>query len=260
MNELRRPETDTARRERRADDTALRGRANSGVLCTNVRRSTLAPATIIAALVFVTVLAVAATPVSAQTGGFSDVPGDTYYTEPVAALDQLGVLTDCEESGGSDGRSFCPRQPIDRKTMAVWVVRVLDGEDPDPSKGSRFADVDRYLPRFWPPFIERMAELGVTTGCGGDGTNFCPNDSVTRAQMAVFLTRAFSLPDGPDPGFSDVSDQAWYYDQVAALAASGITKGCRDGTVFCPGAATSPSADGNLPSSGHNQDRCVCDR
>ena len=238
MNELRRPETDTTLSERRADHTALRRRANSGVLSKNVRRSRLAPAAVIAALVFVTVLAVAATPVSAQTGGFSDVPDDTYYSQPVAALDQLGVLTDCEESGGSDGRSFCPHQPIDRKTMAVWVVRVLDGEDPDPSKGSRFEDVDRYLPRFWPPFIERTAELGVTTGCG-DGTNFCPNDPVTRAQMAVFLTRAFSLSDGPDPGFSDVSDQAWYYDQVAALAASGITKGCRDGTVFCPGAATS---------------------
>ena len=238
MDELRRRETNAPIRERRANETPLCRQANSGVPSRDVRRSRLAPATTIAALVFVTVLAVAAAPVMAQTAGFSDVPDRTYYSEPVAALDELGVLTDCEESGGSDGRSFCPNHPIDRKTMAVWVVRVLDGEDPDPSKGSRFEDVDRYLPRFWPPFIERMAELGVTTGCD-DGTNFCPNDPMTRAQMAVFLTRAFSLPDGPDPAFSDVSDHAWYYDQVAALAASGITGGCGDGTAFCPGDATS---------------------
>ena len=36
------------------------------------------------------------------------------------------------------------------------------------------------------------------------------------------------------PGFSDVAPDAWYYDHVAALAASGITAGCGDGTTFCP--------------------------
>ena len=116
--------------------------------------------------------------------------------------------------------------------MAVWVVRVLDGEDPPPGR-SRFPDVNG-LSAFWWPFVERMAELGVTTGCG-DGANFCPDDPVTRAQMAVFLWRAFDLPDGPDPGFSDVPGGAWYYDAVAALAASGITQGCGSGTTFCPG-------------------------
>lgn len=57
---------------------------------------------------------------------------------------------------------------------------------------------------------------------------------MTRAQMAVFLSRAFDLPAGPDPGFADVASYAWYGDEVAALAASGITHGCGDGTVFCP--------------------------
>ena len=52
--------------------------------------------------------------------------------------------------------------------------------------------------------------------------------------MAVFLTRAFDLDPGPDPVFTDVAPDAWYYDQVAALAASGITAGCGDGTTFCP--------------------------
>ena len=56
--------------------------------------------------------------------------------------------------------------------------------------------------------------------------------------MAVFLKRAFDLPDGPDPGFDDVPVDAWYVDQVAALAASGITKGCGDGSGFCPSRAT----------------------
>ena len=52
--------------------------------------------------------------------------------------------------------------------------------------------------------------------------------------MAVFLSRAYNLAEGPDPGFSDVAADAWFAAEVAALAASGITRGCGDGTGFCP--------------------------
>ena len=90
---------------------------------------------------------------------------------------------------------------------------------------------------FYGPFIERMAELEVTRGCG-DGSRFCPDRNVTRAEMAVLLSRAFDLGEGPDPGFSDVPADAWYADSVARLAASRITIGCGDGTEFCPSRAT----------------------
>ena len=173
----------------------------------------------------------------AQTVAFDDVPDDAYYTTSVAELSRMGILTGCEEFGGFDVDSFCPGDPIDRKTMAVWVVRILDGQDPPQGGGSRFNDVDCCLPAFWPRFIERMAELGVTRGCG-DGSGFCPNRSTTRAEMAVFLSRAFDLPAGPDPNFSDVPADAWYVAEVARLKASGITVGCGDGSRFCPSRTT----------------------
>ena len=170
-------------------------------------------------------------PAIAQTappggGGFEDVPEDAYYWLPVSTLTESGIFvgTLCEDG-------FCPSAPIDRKTMAVWTVRVLDGDDPPAVSETRFDDVD--ADGFHAPFIERMAELGVTTGCG-DGSGFCPDRNVTRAQMAVFLSRAYNLPEGPDPGFSDVPGDAWYADDVARLAASGITIGCGDSTVYCP--------------------------
>ena len=159
-----------------------------------------------------------------------DVAADAYYAAPVAQLYADGVL------GGtlcSDG--FCPSEPVDRKTVAVWVVRLLDGQDPQPVTRSRFDDVDPAS--FHARFIERLAELGVTRGCG-DGSDFCPERSASRAQMAVFLSSAYDLPDGPDPGFSDVPDDSWYGAAVAKLAASGITAGCADGTRFCPGLDT----------------------
>lgn len=157
---------------------------------------------------------------------FDDVPADAYYSTPIAELAQAGVF---EGTGCETG--FCPDEPIDRKTIAVWVVRILDGQDPHPVTESRFDDVNSDW--FYAPFIERMAELGVTKGCG-DGSMFCPDDTVTRAQMATFTSRAYALPTGPDPNFADVPTNAWYAADVARLAASGITTGCGDGSSFCP--------------------------
>ncbi|MDE2754708.1 MAG: S-layer homology domain-containing protein, partial [Gemmatimonadota bacterium] len=172
----------------------------------------------------------AATAAAQESGPYPDVPSDAYYTAAVEELADKGVFaaTECDEG-------FCPDDPIDRATMAVWTVRVLDGADPLPVTATRFTDVDaahRYA-----AFIERFAELGVTQGCG-DGTEFCPDDTVPRAEMAVFLTRAFGLDEGPDPGFDDVPSDAWYASEVASLAASGITTGCGDGSGFCPDRAT----------------------
>ena len=184
------------------------------------------------ATVFAVACVVLATTTAAaqENGDYPDVHSDAYYATAVRGLADKGVLvgTECEEG-------FCPDNPIDRSTMAVWTVRVLDGTDPVPVTSTRFTDVDASHPHA--AFIERFAELGVTKGCG-DGTEFCPDGTVIRAEMAVFLARAFALDEGPDPGFADVSPDAWYVSEVASLAASGITKGCGDGSVFCPGRAT----------------------
>ena len=125
-------------------------------------------------------------PAFAQPGGFGDLAEDVYYSVPVSTLAGQGVFAG---TGCDDG--FCPSDAIDRKTMAVWVVRVLDGEDPAAVSESRFDDVDP--DGFYAPFIERMFELELTQGCG-DGSGFCPDRNVTRAHMAAFLSRAYNLP------------------------------------------------------------------
>ena len=168
--------------------------------------------------------------VAQGSGSYPDVPSDAYYAVPVARLAEQGVF---EGTLCSDG--FCPDGEMDRKTMAVWVVRVLDGADPSPISRSRFDDVD--ADSLHAPFIERMAKLGITEGCG-DGSGFCPDRSVTRAQMAVFLSRAYKLPAAPARSFVDVASDAWYAGHVARLAASGITEGCGDGSGFCPDSNT----------------------
>jgi hypothetical protein len=43
-------------------------------------------------------------------------------------------------------------------------------------------------------FIEQFYRDGITTGCGSNPLIYCPNNNVTRAEMAVFIVRAFHIP------------------------------------------------------------------
>jgi S-layer homology domain len=47
-------------------------------------------------------------------------------------------------------------------------------------------------PSLFANWIEDLYNRGITAGCGGG--NYCPNDSTTRAQMAVFVTANWDLP------------------------------------------------------------------
>lgn len=59
-----------------------------------------------------------------------------------------------------------------------------------PAPGSAtFDDVPTGHPFF--QHIEALVDSDITAGCGGD--DFCPNDPVTRGQMAVFLAKALGL-------------------------------------------------------------------
>jgi hypothetical protein len=55
-----------------------------------------------------------------------------------------------------------------------------------------FADVPLNNP--FAPWIEQLARENVTGGCGTNPARYCPDDLVTRGQMAVFIVRAFTLP------------------------------------------------------------------
>jgi S-layer family protein len=74
---------------------------------------------------------------------------------------------------------------------------------------------------FWSS-IQWLQATAITTGCGP--TSFCPNDFVTRGQMAAFLDRALALPEGGPSGFVD--DAGIFRQNIANLKAAGITTGC----------------------------------
>lgn len=94
-------------------------------------------------------------------------------------------------TGGCGSNNYCPGNAVTRAQMAVFLLRAEHGAGylPPAPAGGVFNDVDLgYWAVAW---IEQLAAEGITGGCG-DG-NFCPDDPVTRAEMAVFLVRTFAL-------------------------------------------------------------------
>jgi hypothetical protein len=59
---------------------------------------------------------------------------------------------------------------------------------PGPASAT-FSDVPRSSP--WFPYVEALVDTGVTGGCAPG--MYCPNDPVTRGQMATFLAKALGM-------------------------------------------------------------------
>ena len=80
--------------------------------------------------------------------------------------------------------------------------------------------------------IDHLAGLNVTQGCDPPfNIRFCPANQVTRGQMAVFLARAFDLPQTSTDFFID--DEGAFYESAAnRMAAAGLTTGC-DSNRYC---------------------------
>lgn len=82
-----------------------------------------------------------------------------------------------------------------------------------------------------------LAEQGITRGCNPpDNTLFCPEDTVTRGQMAAFLNRALLLDATTVDFFAD-DDASVFEGDINRLAAADITRGCNppSNDEFCPG-------------------------
>lgn len=73
-------------------------------------------------------------------------------------------------------------------SFAGATIHYLLQVSPPPATAD-FADVPTNHPFF--QFVEALYHAGITAGCGGG--NFCPDNPVTRGQMAVFLAKGLGL-------------------------------------------------------------------
>jgi hypothetical protein len=113
---------------------------------------------------------------------FTDDDGSVHEAD-INALAEAGVTKGCNPP---DNTRFCPERSVTRGEMAAFLVRAYGYQDD--GGGNRFTDDDGSV---FERDIDRLATAGVTKGCNPpDNTRYCPNDSVTREQMASFLARA----------------------------------------------------------------------
>ena len=115
---------------------------------------------------------------------FTDVHQTDFAAAWIEQLHAEGVSAGCGQ-----GR-YCPDTIVTRAQMAVFLMRAVHGSGyaPPPPAGL-FADLVLTDP--FTPWIEELANEGVTAGCGNG--DYCPNRPNTRGQIAAFLVRAFQL-------------------------------------------------------------------
>jgi hypothetical protein len=83
--------------------------------------------------------------------------------------------------------------------------------------------------------IIALAQHGITAGCGNNG--YCPQQNVTRDEMAIFMVRAVFGGDNftysTTPYFTDVQPTTFGFKWIQKLKELGITSGCGTG-IYCP--------------------------
>ncbi len=162
---------------------------------------------------------------------FSDVPPTAYYFDFADILEQAGITGGCS----SNPPDYCPDSNTTRGEMAVFLVAAIEaGNGFAYTETPYFTDVPASSPYFI--FIQKLKDLGITNGCAA--TSYCPNDSVTRAEMAALIVASryngtpYTYPS--TAFFSDVAASSPYFPFVQKMAQAGITGGCGGG-LYCPG-------------------------
>lgn len=187
---------------------------------------------------------------------FTDVPVSHWAYEWIETLLHSGLTSGCAAG------QYCPDSGITRWEMAVFLASAMVGSGTVPTSGtipgygsfnctpggsSVFTDVPPTDPGC--KFIHYILGYGITAGCAPG--QYCPQQAVTRWQMAVFLGVAMAsrgiLPvSGTVPGygsfncvsggatvFSDVPPTDGGCPYVHFIATQGVTAGCAPG-LYCP--------------------------
>jgi hypothetical protein len=118
----------------------------------------------------------------ASSDYFTDDAGNIFEND-INAVAAVGIAFGCTDS------EYCPSAPLLREEMAELLVRTFGYDNPD---GTDFFIDDGDSP--FEDSINRLKNQGITKGCDPpDNTRFCPERSLTRAEMATFFARALGL-------------------------------------------------------------------
>ena len=161
-------------------------------------------------------------------GTFTDDNGNT-HEGAIEAIAAENITRGCNPPANT---LYCPEEGVTRGQMAAFLVRAFDltdnthpGFDDVPSSHTFHND------------IAKLATADITRGCNPpDNDRYCPDELVSRDQMAAFLVRALSLTANTHPGFDDVPSSHTFHNDIGKLATADITRGCNPpvNDRYCP--------------------------
>jgi len=167
---------------------------------------------------------------------FGDVPWDYWAWQDIERLYNSRVTGGCSISP----LNYCPNNTVTRAEMAVFLLRGIHGSSYTPPYVGNSTGFNDVPTNHWAAaWIKQLFAEGITGGCVWSPPYYCPEDTTTHAQMAVFLLRskytaAYTPPPvGSSTGYYDVPTNHWAAAWIKQLRIEGIAVGCGGGN-YCP--------------------------
>lgn len=155
---------------------------------------------------------------NAEAKSFKDVKQGTWYYDDIDYLSSKNYI-----NGYTDG-TFQPNAYVTRAQAAKIIANVVEdlGVPYERRYVESFSDVK--FQNWAHPYVSRAYANQIVSGVGNGKYN--PDENVTRAQIAAMIDRAFQLDvEIQDTHFSDLNEDAWYYENVQKLYSAGLAKG-----------------------------------
>ena len=156
--------------------------------------------------------------VNAKAATFTDLQKSQRFYEEMLFLEAEGIIT------GFPNDTFRPDGVVTRAAAAIMIGRALDLDGQQRATGFPDVGVDQKASGYIASAVDEGIILGFEDG------KYHPDESVTRGQMAIFLSRAFRLSEESDAPFTDVSPSMTSYPHIKRIIAENLTQGYEDNT------------------------------
>ena len=160
---------------------------------------------------------------SVEQQAFTDTAGSVFR----GAIDELAARRITLGCNPPANTRFCPDNPVTRGQMAIFIVRAFNL---GPASADFFSDDNG---KVYEDAANRLAQAGLTQGCGPG--RYCGDNTISRGEMAAFLSRARNLPTSSTDHFVD-DNNSIFEPGINKVADARITLGCNPpaNTEFCP--------------------------
>lgn len=151
---------------------------------------------------------------------FADMDGSDAHSAAIK-LSEAGIMSGTQIG---DGYYFSPDKAVSRSEFVVLAMQTLGIREVNNLRTSGFSD-DSDIPVAMRGYIAAARELDYISGTYVDGELcFLPNESITRAEAAVIVSRMIEAATPViAPSFADSEDiPAWAESSLASLSAMGV--------------------------------------